>query len=116
MKTIAIILLLASPVCGADLRVGVAAIDITPDYPVRLNGFAHRQSESEGVTRGIYAKAIAIDDAASVPAVLIAVDSLGVPDYRTTQVARRLKDKANVEPARLAITSTHTHTAPMLTN
>ena len=36
--------------------------------------------------------------------------------YMTTEVAKRLKDKAKLDPARLSISSSHTHTAPMLTN
>ena len=43
---------------------GVASVDITPDYNVRLNGFGHRKSESEGVTAKIYAKALAFRDEA----------------------------------------------------
>ena len=41
-------------------RVGVAKVDITPDYPIRLNGFGSRRAESEGVTQRIWAKALAI--------------------------------------------------------
>src|SRR5688500_4578616 len=95
-------------------EVGVASVDITPDYNVRLNGFGHRKSESDGITARIYAKALAFRDADQRTAVLLAVDSLGVPDYMTTDVAGRLKKKANLDPARFAVTSTHTHTAPML--
>ena len=40
--------------------VGVAKIDITPDYPVRLSGFGFRRDESEGVQAAIYARALAI--------------------------------------------------------
>ncbi|HSG71635.1 MAG TPA: hypothetical protein VLA12_14535, partial [Planctomycetaceae bacterium] len=40
--------------------VGVATVDITPDYPVRLNGFGFRREESEGVRQRIHAKALAI--------------------------------------------------------
>ena len=29
--------------------VGVAKVDITPDYPVRLTGYASRKTESQGV-------------------------------------------------------------------
>src|SRR5687768_12021276 len=95
--------------------VGVAKVDITPDYNVRLSGFAHRKSESEGVDGKIHAKALAFRDA-NGPAVLMAVDSLGVPDYMTRDVASRLENKAKLDPKRFAITSTHTHSAPILTN
>src|SRR5262245_23041080 len=85
--------LLAVPLFAAEVKndlkykVGVATVDITPDYPVRLNGFGHRREMSDGVTLKIFAKALAIDDGVNGPAVLVAVDSLGVPDYMTTAVA-----------------------------
>jgi putative membrane-bound dehydrogenase-like protein len=95
-------------------QVGVAKVDITPGYPVRLSGFGFRRVESEGVTQRIWAKAIALRDESGEPAVLVAVDNLGIPFTITQQVAARLNNKAKVLPDRLAITATHTHTAPML--
>lgn len=89
----------------ADFQVGVAQIDITPDYPIRLHGFGGRRAESDGVAQRIKATALAIDDL-----VLIAVDNLGVPATMTAEIAKRL----NVPPEKLAICATHTHTAPML--
>jgi putative membrane-bound dehydrogenase-like protein len=93
--------------------VGVARVDITPTYPVRLSGFGFRRTESEGVTQRIWAKALAVGD--EEPAVLIAVDNLGVPDYMVEGLAHGLGPKG-VRRDRLAVTSTHTHTAPMLTS
>src|SRR6476469_1800665 len=46
----------------AEMRVGVASVDVTPDYAVRLSGFGFRRTESEGVTHRIWAKAIAFAD------------------------------------------------------
>jgi putative membrane-bound dehydrogenase-like protein len=92
--------------------VGVAKIDITPGYPVRLSGFGIRRAESEGVTQRIWAKALVIDD--GEPAVLLTVDNLGVPAYLMHVVAARLAKKVGLRPERLAVTATHTHTAPML--
>jgi putative membrane-bound dehydrogenase-like protein len=95
--------------------VGVAQIDITPDYPVRLSGFGFRRTESEGVTQQIWAKAMAISlDKASPPVVLITVDNLGIPAAMFDDVANRLAKQTGLERARLAINSSHTHTAPML--
>jgi putative membrane-bound dehydrogenase-like protein len=92
--------------------VGVARVDITPAYPVRLSGFGFRRTESEGVTQRIWAKALAIDD--GEPAVLVTVDNLGIPADIVREVAGRLRRRANIDPGRLAVTATHTHTAPML--
>jgi putative membrane-bound dehydrogenase-like protein len=91
---------------------GVARVDVTPKYPVRLSGFGFRRTESEGVTQRIWAKALAIGD--DCPDVLIAVDNLGIPAGMVKDLARRLAKKG-VKPDRLAVTATHTHTAPMLT-
>jgi putative membrane-bound dehydrogenase-like protein len=105
---------LPAAVFAADASsVGVAQVDITPTYPVRLSGFGFRRAESEGVTQKIWAKALAVGD--DDPAVLIAVDNLGVPSGIVDEVARRLAKKG-VKRDRLAVTATHTHTAPMLTN
>src|SRR5438067_5343099 len=97
---------------SATYSVGVAKVDITPAYPVRLSGFGFRRTESEGVTQRLWAKALVIDD--GEPAVLLTVDNLGVPAYLVQEVAARLARKAGIRSHRLAVTATHTHTAPML--
>ncbi|HWB04120.1 MAG TPA: neutral/alkaline non-lysosomal ceramidase N-terminal domain-containing protein [Verrucomicrobiales bacterium] len=93
---------------------GVAVVDITPDYPVRLSGFGFRRMESEGITQRIHAKALAFGQDTGGPVVLITADILCVPDAITKEIAKRLKDKAGVQLEHLSITSSHTHTAPML--
>ncbi len=93
-------------------RVGVAKIDITPAYPIRLSGFGGRRTESEGVAQRIWAKALAIDD--GKPALIITVDNVGLPAALVTELRQRLHTKAGLDPERIAVTATHTHTAPML--
>ncbi len=97
----------------APPSVGVARVDITPDYPTRLTGFAVRKTESEGVAQRIHAKALAIGSDAEAPAVLVTVDNLGVSDAIRTELLRRLTD-TRLAHDRLAICSSHTHSAPML--
>ena len=107
----------ATPAFAGPLpyRVGVARVDITPDHPIRLNGFGGRRTESEGVYQKLHARALAIEDGTVQPAVLMAVDVLGIPAEVFDEVAKRLAAKANLPKTRLAITATHTHTGPMLT-
>src|SRR5512145_2247870 len=97
---VASVLLSNAGITRAEHRVGVAAVDITPDYPVRLSGFGFRRTESEGVTQRIWAKALAFADDARGPAVLLAVDNLAIPAYMTDEVGKRLKDKAKLDPGR----------------
>src|SRR5205814_133090 len=109
----------AMVVAGAEeqgLKVGVAKVDITPDYPVRLSGFGFRRTESEGVTQKVWAKALAFADDKEGPALIITADNLCVPDDITQEVARRLGAREGLKKERLTITATHTHTAPMLNN
>jgi len=108
---------------GADPRtsaeptvpVGVAKIDITPDHPVRLVGYAGRKTESDGVAGRLWAKALAIGgQGGDGPAVLMTVDNCGVPEGVRVAVAARLKAKAAVKPERFMVCSSHTHTGPWL--
>ncbi|MBX9622486.1 MAG: c-type cytochrome [Gemmataceae bacterium] len=110
-------LLAAAPAPAADpppYKAGVAAVDITPAHPIRLNGFGGRRAESDGVYQPIHAKALALDDGANGPAVLMAVDVLGITAEHYAELAKRLQKKAGLKPERLAVTATHTHTGPMV--
>jgi putative membrane-bound dehydrogenase-like protein len=102
----------AAPRAPDDLLVGTGRVDITPEGPIRLSGYGSRRAESDGVEQRLWAKAIAIGDEA--PAVLLAVDSTGVPAHVTEEVARRLAERAGVARERFVLASTHTHTAPMI--
>src|SRR6266571_2540113 len=93
-----------APAPAQTYSVGVAAVDITPNYPVRLSGFGFRRTESEGLTQPIWAKALAIGDEKEGPAILITVDHLGVPDELVQLVAVRLKTKASLKSERFAVT------------
>ena len=95
--------------------IGVARVDVTPDGPIRLTGYASRKTESEGVAQHLWVKALAIGgDAETGPAVLMTVDNCGVPAKMTAEVAGRLKAKAGVAPERFVVCSTHTHSGPWL--
>ena len=94
-------------------EVGVAKEDITPDYPIRLSGFGFRRTESEGVTAPIFARALAIGSDAEGPALLLTVDSTGVSQKLVEALAERVAP-LGIRPDRLAVTATHSHTAPMI--
>ncbi len=118
-RTVAWLLLAAAfasprPIRADDYRVGVGRIDVTPDFPVRLNGFRSRRADGEAteVSQRIWAKALVIDD--GKPVVLVALDNCGITAEHTRELARRLEEKAGLPRERVALTVTHTHSAPML--
>ena len=94
--------------------VGAARVDITPDYPVRLSGYGGRRTESEGVKQHIFAKAIAFGSDGDGPTVLVTIDNLGVPASMRVELIRRLAARTMVVGERVALGSSHTHSAPML--
>ncbi|QDU10039.1 neutral/alkaline non-lysosomal ceramidase N-terminal domain-containing protein [Gimesia aquarii] len=95
--------------------VGVAKIDITPEYPVLLSGYASRSTELiSRVEQQLWARAIAVKNEQGQPHVLIAVDNCGVPASVTKAVVANLKQKYKINAENVVISSTHTHSAPML--
>lgn len=94
------------------MQVGVARVDITPAYPIRLSGYAARTTECEGVEQRISARALALGTDREGPIVLVSVEVTGLPGSVRDEVARRLQRRARIAPERLAICVTHTHAAP----
>ncbi len=93
--------------------VGAARVDVTPNTPVRLSGFGFRREESEGIQSPIYARALAIGTDEEGPTILITLDSTGISDAVVTEVSKQLAQDG-ISREKFAITTTHTHTAPML--
>src|SRR5437764_13823068 len=111
------IILIGTVACGdgSELRqVGVAKIDITPQYPIRLTGYAVRKTESEGVAQRLWAKALAIASDCEHAAMVITVDNCRVPSGVREEVVARLKRERHIKPERVAICSSHTHSGPMV--
>src|SRR5579872_211270 len=79
-------------------QVGVAKIDITPDYPVRLNGYLGRNVEATNAAQHIFAKALAIGSDKEGPAILITIDNCILPRMVREQVVERLVKRAHIEP------------------
>ena len=94
--------------------VGVARVDVTPSYPIRLSGYAARSNESTGVLAHIYVRALALSSPKESPAILLSVENCGVPGPLRDEVAQRLKRKIKLKPERFSVCSTHTHSAPLL--
>jgi putative membrane-bound dehydrogenase-like protein len=93
-------------------EVGVARVDITPDYPVRLNGFAVRKAESEGVSSRLYARALTISMGDQPPLIVVAIDSLGIRLPMVDALAAKVGQQLQVPRENVVVTFTHTHSAP----
>jgi putative membrane-bound dehydrogenase-like protein len=104
-----------SALAGNDVRdVGVAKIDITPNFPIRLMGYYGRNVEATNAVEHIFAKALAIGGDKEGPAILVTLDNCILPRAVREEVAGWLKKKAGIESDRFAICTSHTHTGPCL--
>src|SRR5690606_575743 len=76
---------------SGTMEVGIARVDITPEGPIRLAGFAARsKSESERVLHRLSAKALAFGSDTQNPSLLITVDLVGIPWQITKKLTEEL--------------------------
>jgi putative membrane-bound dehydrogenase-like protein len=95
--------------------IGVAKVDITPDYPIRLNGYLGRNVEATNAVQHLFAKALAMGSDKEGPAILITIDNCILPLMVREEVVKRLQKRAHIDPDRVALCTSHTHTGPCLT-
>ncbi|MBI4889302.1 MAG: neutral/alkaline non-lysosomal ceramidase N-terminal domain-containing protein [Acidobacteria bacterium] len=95
-------------------RAGVGKIDITPQGPIWMSGYASRNKPSEGVLSPLYAKALALEDGHGGRAVLVTTDLIGLPREVTDIVSAKAMEKYKLERSQLVFNSSHTHTGPVV--
>jgi hypothetical protein len=95
--------------------IGVAKVDITPQTPVRMYGYAARKTESEGIAGRLKASALAIGgDEGDGPAVLLSVDCGAVPADARQEVFERVGADVPLKPERFMLANAHIHSGPNL--
>ena len=98
-------------------EVGISQVDITPDEPIFLSGYAARTNVSEGVAQPIYTKAIAINQEGGEPALILTVDNCGLSkSIRDAVISRICEQQPRLTSRQVVIFNSHTHAAPCLSN
>jgi Neutral/alkaline non-lysosomal ceramidase, N-terminal len=95
-------------------KVGLAQESITPSEPVWMAGYSGRNRPSEGKLQDIWVKAVALEGADGHKAIWVEAEILNFPRLIYSEIVRQAKEKYNIEPADLMLTSTHTHSAPVI--
>lgn len=98
----------------AAWRVGVARVDITPKESIWMAGYAARNHPSEGVLHPLWAKALAIEDAAKARVVLVATDLIGLNRRLSEAVASRVQQQTGLGRQHIVFNSSHTHSGPVV--
>ena len=98
-----------SAAAAGSLRASVVKVDITPDKPQWLLGFAARQST--GVHDHIYHRIVALDDG-ETEFFLVQSDLCVISPSVYDEVARELEKETGIKRLQVWWTVTHTHSAP----
>src|SRR5215475_12101875 len=97
------------PLSAAGFRASAVKVDITPQSPQWLMGYAARQST--GVHDNIYHRVVALDSG-DTQFYLISSDLCLFSPEVYDQVARELHDTAGIDSKQVWWSVTHTHAAP----
>lgn len=112
-----VLLAAAGPARGGALHVGAARVSITPEKPVALAGQRGTRIARE-VESPATATALAIESrdgkTGGEAAVMVSLDLVLIRDDLQPRLRERLKDRLpGLDPRKIFLTATHTHTAPV---
>ncbi|MGI8906447.1 MAG: hypothetical protein ACR2IE_08160 [Candidatus Sumerlaeaceae bacterium] len=93
-------------------KVGTAVVEITPKESMWLAGWAARREPASGTATPLYAKALAIQDAAGTTLVICTVDLIAITREIVNPVAELIFEKHGILREHLLFNASHTHTGP----
>jgi hypothetical protein len=100
----------APPSPEGQLRIGVAEADITPPAGFPMAGYYHER-RATGTHDPLRAKAIVLQGNGEQAAVVVC-DLTGVAADLSAEVRRRASEKTGIPTGHIAVSATHSHTAP----
>jgi hypothetical protein len=95
-------------------QAGVARVNITPHELLWLSGYAARDKPAQGKLHDLWAKALALEDAAGHRAVLVTMDLVGVGRELSRKVCAQIEKQFNIPRAAIVLNASHTHTGPVV--
>lgn len=106
-----------SPLRAAEgtWKVGMARIEITPQKPMWLAGYGHRNRPADGKLTGLWVKVLALEAADGTRGVIVTSDLLGFPRAVYEAVYAELHKDPGLDQGQLVLTCSHTHSGPVLT-
>src|SRR5436190_3492099 len=105
---------LAAEAADETWKAGVAKVNITPEQPMWMAGYAARDKPATGKTTELWAKALALQDSANNRVVLITLDLVGIDRDLSVSICEKLQKKHGLERRQIAINCSHTHSGPVV--
>ncbi len=103
---------IAAPAWSGEIRVGAAAVTITPPVGTPMAGYYSERGVQE-VHDDLLAKAIVIE-VGGRSAALVVLDLITTPRDLVEEARREIERTTHVRGADVMISATHTHTGPVL--
>lgn len=97
---------------AAELRVGVAEVEITPPLGYRMGGY-FRDRFADGVRDPLFVKAMVLEQGGTKAALVLA-DLPGMPASVSGPARDRARASTGIPRDHIVISATHTHTGPYL--
>lgn len=110
-------LLLVSPVDSEEKtgwKAGAASVVITPDEPTWMAGYGGRKAPAEGKLTELWAKALALEDAAGNRGLVLSLDLVGIDREMSQRICDRIGEKHGLTREQIAIATSHTHSGPVV--
>jgi hypothetical protein len=95
-------------------RAGVARVNITPELPIWLSGYASRNRPATEVLDELWAKALVLEDANGKRALLITMDLVGIDRDLSHSICQGIQDRYKLSRSGIALATTHTHSGPVV--
>src|ERR1041384_4538501 len=96
MKVLIFLLASGAGLIRAEWRAGAAVVDITPQEPVWLAGYAARIRPSEAVRQPIHVKALALQDETSAVSIIVTIDLVGIRREMMEPIAQRASRELHI--------------------
>lgn len=96
----------------ADLRVGAAAIKITPPLGTPMAGYYHERG-AEGTHDELLAKSLVFDDGETKAAIVV-LDLISTSRWMVDEARSAVEKRCGIPGANVLISATHSHTGPVL--
>ncbi len=98
----------------AELKVGAAAVVITPPQGISMAGYYSARG-SEGIHDDLFSKALVLDDGKTRVAI-VALDLISTSRSLVEEARAAIEKRTGIPAGHILITATHSHTGPMLAN
>jgi neutral ceramidase len=111
LPAICLLLLITRVPVFAQLRLGMAAVDITPKAGTPMAGYYYERG-AEGAIDPLYARALVLDDGRTRVA-LVALDLISTVRWFVEDARKLIERDAGIPGANVMISASHAHTGPV---